>query len=76
MSKGKWTKPTGIEQTTRWRERKTKRPTPKDTMLRDFLLAKTPYEKRMVIQTFNPHYFLLTTPTQGDSNEPRLQTSL
>lgn len=59
-----------------WEIRKARRreqvASPKELMLRDFLMAQTPYEKRKVIETFNPHYFLLTTPTQGDSNEPRL----
>lgn len=32
---------------------------PQENMLRDFLNAKTPTEKRQVIKTFAPHYFVL-----------------
>ena len=51
---------------TTYAQRKAKRASPQETMLRDFLLAKTPYEKREVIKTFNPHYFLL-----GETLDPR-----
>lgn len=33
---------------------------PRDTMLADFLRAKTAEEKRKVIESFAPHYFILT----------------
>lgn len=57
-----------------WAERKRKsiREIQSMQMLNDFLNAQTPQDKRRVIESFNPHYFVLTTPTQGDSNEPRL----
>lgn len=57
-----------------WAERKRKsvREIQSMKMLNDFLNAQTPQDKRRVIESFNPYYFLLTTPTQGDSNEPRL----
>lgn len=35
-------------------------------MLANFLSAKTPYEKREVIRTFNPYYFAL-----GETFNPR-----
>ena len=37
----------------------------KEHMLRDLLMAKTPAEKRKVIEGFAPHYFLLT-PSQAE----------
>ena len=66
MSTGKWLKPTGIEHQSRWKDRQLRKASPRETMLRDFLLAKTPYEKREVIKTFNPHYFAL-----GETLDPR-----
>jgi hypothetical protein len=39
---------------------------PRDTMLADFLRAKTPYEKREIIKTFSPHYFVF-----GNTLDPR-----
>ena len=50
---------------TTYAQRKAKRASPQETMLRDFLLAKTPYEKREVIKTFNPFYF-----TFGETLDP------
>lgn len=47
-------------------QRKAKRASPQETMLRDFLLAKTPHEKREVIKTFNPYYFAF-----GETLNPR-----
>lgn len=61
MSSGKWKKPTGIEQTTRWQERQLRKASPRDRMLHDFLRAKTPSEKRQVITNFAPHYFIFGT---------------
>jgi len=58
-----------------WREARRRRATtPQENMLRDFLLAKTPHEKRQVIKTFNPYYFQFGTtldarPTQENDNE-------
>lgn len=40
------------------RNHRKKKPDPRDTMLADFLRAKTPHEKREVIRTFTPHYFV------------------
>lgn len=51
---------------TDYAKRKLKRTSPQDTMLRDFLLAKTPHEKREVIKTFNPYYFAF-----GETLNPR-----
>jgi hypothetical protein len=47
-------------------------PTPQDRMLADFLRAPTAEAKRKVIETFAPHYFLLTPKENEDE---RLQTS-
>jgi len=74
MSSGKWNKPTGIEQTTRWKERQLRKASPRDRMLHDFLLAKTPTEKRRVIESFAPHYFVFGTkldpnPTKETEDE-------
>jgi hypothetical protein len=68
MSTGKWKKPTGIEQTTRWQERQLRKASPKDRMLHDFLNAQTPTEKRAVIEAFAPHYFVFGT--QLNPNNP------
>lgn len=51
---------------TTYAQRKAKRASPQETMLRDFLLAKTPHEKREVIKTFNPYYFAF-----GETLNPR-----
>ena len=72
MSSGKWKKPTGVEQTTRYKERKAKLVSPKDTMLADFLRAKTAEEKRKVIESFAPHYFSLT-PTDRELKQRKEQ---
>lgn len=61
MSTGKWKKPTGIEQHTRWKERQLRKASPRDRMLHDFLMARTPTEKRRVIESFAPHYFVFGT---------------
>jgi len=61
MSTGKWKKPTGIQQTTRWQERQARKSSPRDRMLQDFLNASTPTEKRRVIEAFAPHYFVFGT---------------
>lgn len=47
--------------------RKTKKVlSPQETMLRDFLNAKTPQAKREIIATFAPHYFIF-----GERLDPR-----
>ena len=51
-------------------QRKAKKSSPQENMLRDFLQAKTPYEKRQVIKTFNPHYFIL-----GETLDPRKEVN-
>ena len=61
MSTGKWKKPTGLEQHSRWKDRQLRKASPRETMLRDFLQAKTPQEKRAVITAFAPHYFVFGT---------------
>jgi hypothetical protein len=58
------------------RPHRKKEPSPQDRMLADFLRAPTIEAKRRVIETFAPHYFLLTPqPTQENLNE-RLQASI
>lgn len=47
----------------RWQERK---PTVSDNMLVQFLRATTPKEKRDVIKSFAPHYFIF-----GETLDPR-----
>ena len=47
----------------RWQERK---PTVGDNMLMQFLRATTPKEKRDVIKSFAPHYFIF-----GETLDPR-----
>lgn len=49
-----------IQDTARAKEKKRKT-TPQQNMLRDFLLAKTAEEKRDVIKTFAPYYFVFGT---------------
>ena len=41
-----------------------------DNMLRDFLRATTPAQKRKVIRSFAPHYFIL-----GDRLDPKTQAT-
>jgi hypothetical protein len=55
------------------RPHRKKEPSPQDRMLADFLRAPTAEAKRKVIETFAPHYFLLT-PTKEKEDE-RLQAS-
>ena len=81
MSTGKWKKPTGIEQQSRWKDRQLRKASPKDRMLRDFLTATTAQEKRAVIESFAPHYFVFGTqlnPTNPykENEDERLQVSL
>lgn len=61
MSANKW-KP---KKTEAWEVRKARRReqvcSPKELMLRDLLMATTPQEKRRVIETFAPHYFIFGT---------------
>lgn len=57
---------------TRKNERMKRIATPKDTMLTDFLRAKTVEEKRRVIETFAPHYFALT-PSRKEQDETEAQ---
>lgn len=57
MSTGKWKKPTGIEQTTRYKERQLRKASPRERMLHDFLKAKTLTEKRDIIKSFTPYHF-------------------
>lgn len=54
---------------TRKNERLKRIATPKDTMLSDFLRAKTVQEKRKVIESFAPHYFSLTPRKEQDETE-------
>lgn len=61
MSTGKWKKPTGIEQQSRWKDRQLRKASPRDRMLHDFLNATTAQEKREVIKQFAPHYFVFGT---------------
>ena len=61
MSTGKWKKPTGLQQQSRWKDRQMRKASPRDTMLTDFLRATTPTEKRKVIEAFAPHYFVFGT---------------
>ena len=68
MSTGKWKKPTGLEQRSRWKDRQIRKASPRDRMLRDFLNARTPAEKRRVIESFAPHYFIFGT--QLNPNNP------
>jgi hypothetical protein len=49
-----------------WEKRKARKSSPRDTMLHDFLKAKTPSEKRQVIKNFAPHYFIF-----GNTLDPR-----
>lgn len=51
---------------TDYARRKAKRTSPQETMLRDFLTAKTASEKRQVIKNFAPHYFIF-----GERLDPR-----
>lgn len=53
-----------------WAKRKTKsvREQQSMRMLTEFLRAKTPHEKREVIKSFNPHYFVF-----GETLNPRPQ---
>ena len=57
-----------------WERRKARRReqvcSPKELMLRDFLMAQTPHEKRRVIETFNPHYFVF-----GETLNPRKEVN-
>ena len=75
MSTGKWKKPTGIEQGSRWKDRQLRKASPRDRMLRDFLNAPTPEEKRRVIASFAPHYFVFgntlnpNNPYEESNNE-------
>ena len=68
MSTGKWKKPTGIEQQSRWKDRQLRKASPRDRMLRDFLNAGTPQEKRKVIESFAPHYFVFGTKLNPNPN--------
>jgi hypothetical protein len=54
-----------------WAERKRKsvREQQSVRMLAEFMQAQTPHEKREVIRSFNPLYFILTTDTQENHNE-------
>jgi hypothetical protein len=62
---------------TTYAERKAKRTSPRETMLVDFLRAKTPHEKREVIKTFNPYYFVFgDTLNPQKENHDDLQISL
>lgn len=60
---------------TDYARRKAKRINPRETMLRDFLEAKTPQEKRAVITNFAPHYFIFgntldpRNPYEGENHE-------
>ena len=57
-----------------WAQRKARRReqvcSPKELMLRDFLRATTAQEKRAVIKTFNPHYFVF-----GETLDPRKEVN-
>ena len=66
MSTGKWKKPTGVTQTTRWQERQLRKASPRDRMLYDMVQAPTPQAKRDIIKTFNPYFFMF-----GESLDPR-----
>ena len=50
----------------RWHQRK---PTTQDKMLADFLRAKTPMDKKRVIEMFNPMYFLLEPTKETDDGD-------
>jgi hypothetical protein len=54
-----------------WAERKRKsvREQQSVRMLTEFMKAQTPHEKREVIRSFNPLYFILTPDTQENHNE-------
>jgi hypothetical protein len=54
-----------------WAERKRKsvREQQSVRMLAEFMQAQTPHEKREVIRSFNPLYFILTPDTQENHNE-------
>lgn len=43
----------------RQRDHRRKKASPQDSMLADFLRARTPQDKRKVIEQFNALYFLL-----------------
>lgn len=59
-----------------WEKRKARRReqvcSPKELMLRDLLKATTPQEKRKVIESFNPHYFLLTPDLTKENKHEQL----
>jgi hypothetical protein len=54
-----------------WAERKRKsvREQQSARMLAEFMQAQTPQQKREVIRSFNPLYFILTPDTQENHNE-------
>ena len=54
-----------------WAERKRKsvREQQSARMLAEFMQAQTPHQKREVIRSFNPLYFILTPDTQENHNE-------
>jgi hypothetical protein len=54
-----------------WAERKRKsvREQQSVRMLTEFMKAQTPQEKREVIRSFNPLYFILTPDTQENHHE-------
>jgi hypothetical protein len=54
-----------------WAERKRKsvREQQSARMLAEFMQAQTPHQKREVIRSFNPLYFLLTPDAKENHNE-------
>jgi hypothetical protein len=54
-----------------WAERKRKsvREQQSARMLAEFMQAQTPHQKREVIRSFNPLYFILTPDTQENHHE-------